>query len=270
MTTRIPPGESGAVEPRPPVDRLGLAVLCCALMPLAALLGRAVPPIDYWWDFSMALGAVATGGLALLPLLSARWWVGIHRSATLLRVVQRLHRDLAWWLTGFAALHVLAVLWLEPRTLDYLLPTAPGYMLAGLVALLVLLALVVTSLGRVKRRWPQASWRRWHAFMSITVLAGIGWHLLGAGYYFRDWVGAGVLGWALAVPSALALRWHCSPRLAPAAGAAPARGPVTRPRAALACAIALALLAAAAWLARPFLVDYASPRSYPCPVGRCL
>lgn len=54
--------------------------------------------------------------------------------------------------------------WLEPRTLDYLLLSAPGYLLAGLAALL--LSLNITTPAVFKRRWPPAVWRGWHAALS--------------------------------------------------------------------------------------------------------
>lgn len=100
----------------------------------------------------------------MLPLLSAHRWGRRQRSVSVLRVAQRLHRDRAWWLCCLAALPVGGLCWLEPRTLDYLLLSAPGYLLAGLAALLLILN--TTSLAVFKRRWSPALWRGWHAALS--------------------------------------------------------------------------------------------------------
>ena len=75
------------------LQAIALAVLAYATSPLAVAWLRGRPGVDPLWDFLMAVGLVATGGLALLPLLSARWWAGRHRDPGLLRLVQRLHRQ---------------------------------------------------------------------------------------------------------------------------------------------------------------------------------
>jgi hypothetical protein len=250
-------------------SRLAWVVLAGALMPLGVMTLRASAALDFWWNLWMTLGVVCVGGAALLPLLSARWWARRQRSISVLRVVQRLHRDLAWWLCGFAVLHVGGLLWLEPRTLDYLLLSAPGYMLAGLAALMLLLTLNITSLGVLKRRWPQTVWRGWHAVMSVTALAAMVWHLLGSGYYFADLAGRSVLLWSVAVPSGLAIYWHLIPPPAETR-----RGQIRelagRRRPAVALAIAFALFVAAVWLAQPITSSAPAATPYPCPAGRCL
>jgi hypothetical protein len=245
------------------------SVCVAALAPLVVVALSGMAAIDFWWDFWMGLGFASVSGLALLPVLSARWWAARHPQSALLRLIQRLHRDLAWWLTALALAHVLGVLWLEPRTLDYLLPTAPGYMAAGLVGLLLSFALIVTSLARYKRRWPQTSWRRWHAGISIAALGLMLWHVLGAGYYVSDVGARCALLWAASLPSLLALWWHYAPpgSANPSAGQG---GAGQKPGLAVALAIVLGLLAAAVWLARPVGIHEHTPPVYPCPAGRCL
>ena len=248
---------------------LALGVLVYALAPLAVAWSRRLPGIDPAWDFLMALGVVATGGCAVLPLLSARWWAGLHRDPVLLRLVQRLHRQLSYVMAAFVVVHVAGILMLEPRTLDYLLPTAPGYMLAGLVALLLLVVLVVTSQGRLKQGWPQASWRRWHAGFSALALAGLVWHLVGAGFWFA---GAGpwlALGWLVGVPTGLSLYWrHHRTRTTTGLRVV---GERVRRRRGLLTALSLFFILASAWFA--WSSSARAPRTdhpLPCPVGRCL
>ena len=264
-------------QPSPKISALALSprsalissVLLAALGPLAVVALTPVAAIDFWWDFWMGLGFASLAGFALLPVLSARWWAARHPQAATLRLIQRLHRDLAWWLTALALAHVLGVLWLEPRTLDYLLPTAPDYLLAGLLGLLLSLVLIVTSLARYKRGWQQTSWRRWHGALSIASLGLMLWHVLAAGYYLDNPGAQGAVLWAVGVPSLLALRWHYAPPAA-ANHAAGKGGAGQKPGLALALAIVLGLLAAAVWLARPLDVHDQPPPKYPCPAGRCL
>ena len=273
MTGEIPSTQRSSSPPAEGVGevddaRLALGVLAYALAPLAVAWMRGRPGVDGAWDFLMAVGLVATGGLAILPLLSARWWAGRHRDPGLLRLVQRLHRQLSYLMAAFVAAHVLGVLVLEPRTFDYLLPTAPAYMVAGLAALLLLLVLVVTSQGGLKRRWPQASWRGWHATFSIVGLGALAWHLVGSGFWF---VGAGpwwALAWLLGVPTGLALYWRGRRTLAAPGGRS---GSARRSSPHLLAALALLLVLACAWFALRFPMHAGDAKHpVPCPVGRCL
>lgn len=245
---------------------LVVAVTCYLLAPLAALALRGAAPIDPWWDYCMGLGVAATGALALMPWLSARWWAPQYRSTELSRLVQHLHRRLSYLLLALLFAHVVGLILLEPRVLDYLLPSAPGYMLAGLVALLLLCALVLTARYRARLAWANPGWRRWHAAMSAVSIGLTGWHLWGAAYYFAT---PGVLvagGWLLGVPLACSLAWHRWP---------PRRAATPRPFAAasgtwgILALLACASLAGAAWFAWPPAAPAdAEARPYPC--NRCL
>jgi hypothetical protein len=240
-----------------------VAVALYAVSPLLIVGLRPVPRVDAWWDFCMALGVAATGLLALLPALSARWWAPQYRAADVARLVQHLHRRLSYLLLALLVAHVLGLVLLEPRVLDYLLPTAPGYMLAGLVGVLLVLALVLTARYRARLRWGNPGWRRWHAAMAVCATGCAAWHLWGAGYYFAA---PGVLAagaWLLFVPLALALCW----RLRPPATSTTGRPFAAPGRRALFATIAALLLAAATWLAWPPAVS-TPPPSYPC--FRCL
>ena len=248
--------------------QLGAAVLVYALAPLAVAWLQGQPGVDVGWDFLMALGLVATGGCAVLPLMSARWWAGRHRDPELLRLVQRLHRQLSYVMTACVLAHVVGVLVLEPRTLDYLLPTAPGYMLAGLLSLLLLAVIIATSREGPKQRWPQASWRRWHAAFSALALAGLIWHLVGSGFWFSG-AGAGLaIAWLVGVPTGLGLYWR-NRRPRGAAGPRVSAGRAAKRRV-LSGLLLLLLLACAwfAWSSHSKASREANP--LPCPAGRCL
>lgn len=239
------------------------AVALYASAPLLVLALRRPPRVDAWWDFCMALGLAATGLLALLPALSARWWAPQYRAAEVARLVQQLHRWLSYLLLVLLVAHVLGLVLLEPRTVDYLLPTAPGYMLAGLAALLLVLALILTARFRPRLGWANPGWRRWHAVMATVAIGLSAWHLWGAGYFFAapETLIAGA--WLLFLPIALALRWRRRPPATRATGR-----PFLPPgRRGLFALLAGLLLAGAAWFAWPPPASAPAP-SYPC--FRCL
>lgn len=241
------------------------AVMVYLLAPLGVLALRRPVPVDPWWDYCMGLGVAATGALALMPLLSARWWAPQYRSTELSRLVQHLHRRLSYLLLVLLAAHVVGLVVLEPRVLDYLLPTAPGYMLAGLLALLLICTLVLTARFRARLAWANPGWRRWHAGMSAASICFTGWHLWGAAYYFATPAALIAGGWLLCVPLACSLAWH---RWPPSRGAAPRpfAGSGTR---GILVLLTCASLAGAAWFAWPSATLLDAPsRPYPC--SRCL
>lgn len=266
--------QAGDIDARAPRRRrlaLVIAILVYVLAPLLALRWRGPVPIDFWWDAFIATGLAGAGALALLPLLAARWWAARSPEADRLRVVQVLHRQLSYLLCALLLVHVLGLSVLEPRVLDYLLPTAPGYMLAGLVALLLVLALILTSLYRAQLRWAHAGWRRWHAGMSAVAVALTGWHLLGSAYWVATPAACGTSLWLLGVPTLLTLAWHRWPLSRSAGGAPSAPGGRRALGPGLAWALAGGVLLAVivfAWQTPP---DPARPPSpYPCSRGRCL
>lgn len=250
---------------------LAAAVLGYLLAPLVALDLRGPAPVDPWWDAAIGAGLAATGMLAVLPLLSARWWAAQTRDADRLRGVQMLHRQLSWWLLALLLAHLTGLVLLEPRVLDYLLPTAPGYMLAGLLALGLIAVLIATSTGRMRHRWSHAGWRRWHAGMSAVAIGLTGWHLWGSAYWVATPTALLVAAWLLGVPTLLTLAWHYWPPRRAAADAPHPPGQRRAMRGTMTWAIALAVLVAIvvfAWQAPR--TNPPAPQPYPCPQGRCL
>ena len=178
------------------------ALLIYTLTPIGVLLVQpGAPAIEFWWDFAMGLGVCAASGLALLPLLSARWWAPQHRATGFLRLIQAVHRDLAYVVLALILAHVGVLLILEPRVVEYLKLGAVAPMLAGLVGTLLIALLITSSRYRDAWHWPYRSWRRWHAGLSVVTLGLVGWHLLGAGYYYGAPGGIVALVWLLALPS---------------------------------------------------------------------
>ena len=247
------------------------AVLLYALAPLVALALRGPAGVDLWWDYCMALGLAATGALALLPILSARWWAPGTHEVDALRLVQQLHRQLSYLLLVLLLAHVLGLLLLETRVLDYLLPTAPGYMLAGLAALLLVGVLILTSHYRQRLRWVNPGWRRWHAAMSVAAVGCTGWHLWGSAYWFATPAALAAGAWLLGMPTLLSLAWHRWPPPRHAHHARTSGVPRRVAAGGLPWLLGALLLLAAGWFAwAPAPASAPPPNPYPCPAGRCL
>ncbi|MEM1436318.1 MAG: hypothetical protein AAGG11_19865 [Pseudomonadota bacterium] len=98
---------------------------------------------------------------------------------------QRLHRHFGYIATLLLAVHGPGLLLTDPQTLHYLTWDAPGYMFAGLAALLLLLLLVGAALpiGRKTLHSGQPDFRAWHQTLGISIVLLALWHILGSSFY---------------------------------------------------------------------------------------
>ncbi|MGC4011434.1 MAG: ferric reductase-like transmembrane domain-containing protein [Pseudomonas sp.] len=158
-----------------------LALGC--LLPVAVLLGLgAMPGLGYAWDFANAAGLLGACLLGLLFVIGGR---PQPRPLYEGKFFLRLHRDLGFAAIALLLVHIIVLLIDEPLLIEDLLPSAPGYMLAGLASAVLMLVLAISSLSRVRPRWSSsaASFRRWHYAGSLLALLLMAVHVLGAGYY---------------------------------------------------------------------------------------
>lgn len=116
------------------------------------------------WEFAEILGLA--GALACLALCGCPVRPRESTPPTLLSLGR--HEVLGWIALGTAALHILLALVSDHTVLEYLKPTSPLYQLAGIAGFLLLLLLVVTSLGGVRRRL----WRSHRNFQATHIVAG--------------------------------------------------------------------------------------------------
>lgn len=161
------------------------------------------------WDLGMLCGLSALAGFALMPVLTVRARSLDTGERWMPRLVQRLHNDLSWWLAALLVCHVAVSLILEPLTLEYLTWRGSTPMLAGLLALVAAGLLFGLSLP-VMRPWAGSPrvWRNTHSALSLVLMLGSAWHVVGAGYYVRG-VGPQVaLAWLCAVPLLLVGVWR--------------------------------------------------------------
>jgi hypothetical protein len=149
-----------------------------------ALLLCPLPAAGGWlWDTGIALGyasLVVAATLYLYPLRGAG--LPHKRLFTLSQ-----HRRIGWIALGAGLLHTALLLIAQPLLGHYLLPTAPLYMLLGLVALIVLAILVATGLtARTALRAPAARESTpasvtTHGVLAAALLALLGIHIVASG-----------------------------------------------------------------------------------------
>lgn len=123
----------------PPGFSLFLAV--GMLAPVGIALLRPTPAaIDPAWDWANALGYLGLAVSLLLFVYAGRARAFPPYSG---RFFANLHRDLGYIALLLIGAHVVILLVREPLLLEHLKPTAPLHMLAGLLALILLMLLAL-------------------------------------------------------------------------------------------------------------------------------
>ena len=143
-----------------------------------------VPAVGVAWDLANLLGYLALASCLLLFVYVGRPRVFPPFSG---RFFANLHRDLGYIALLLVIAHIGILLFSEPMLLEHLKPTAPFYMLAGMVASLILLLLVISSITPWRRRiWPD--YRRFkflHAWLAVACVALSCWHVLVSRFYLN-------------------------------------------------------------------------------------
>ena len=159
----------------------------CACLSLPLLLVAqwpAAPAAGLAWDLGNALGYLAVATCLLLfvyrgrprqfPPFGGRFFAGMHRHLGYIALL-------------LATCHVGLLLVAEPLLLEHIKPSAPAYMLAGLLASILLLLLVSTSVTVMRRRiWRDYHRFRWlHGWLAVACLVLLGWHVGGSAFYLN-------------------------------------------------------------------------------------
>jgi len=156
--------------------------LLLVMLPLGVLLLGKVPPgTKFGWDFAVALGFSALAIMFTMFLLTARFkWT---TRAFGIDIIYYFHRWIA--LVAFVLLlaHPLVLIGMEPLLLEYLKPDAPWHMVAGNVALLAVILLVITSVWRKPLHLHYDAWRFLHAVFAVTAVGLAMVHIAGVNYY---------------------------------------------------------------------------------------
>jgi hypothetical protein len=153
-----------------------------SLVTLAVLLCPLPASGGWLWDTGIAVGyasLVVAATLYIYPLRGA----GLPHKR-LFTLTQ--HRRIGWIALGLGLLHTILLLVAQPLVGHYLLPSAPLYMLLGLVALIVLAILVATGLtARTALRKPRLQSTptsvTTHGVLAAALLALLGIHIVASG-----------------------------------------------------------------------------------------
>jgi hypothetical protein len=131
------------------------------------------------WDLGMGIGYAVLALVIPLYIYPLRAEGLPHRR--LLTLSQ--HRRIGWAALILSGLHVAILLRAQPLVGYYLLPSAPFYMLAGLVGLIALALLIATGLsGRaaLRKPGPPGASLPSHAILAPLLLALLAAHLIGS------------------------------------------------------------------------------------------
>ena len=191
--------------------------LLLATAPLLILLTGPVPPgREFWRELSVALGF---GGLAMMALqfvLTARFKV--IKAPYGSDVIYHFHRQISLVAFVLILVHPLLLFVNAPDTLRLLnLFSAPWRARAGVVAVLLLAALIVASLWRKTFKIEYTGWRIWHGILAIAVVSLAMAHIVLAAHYVNTpwkrvlWAGyglfwIGLLVWIRLIKPMLLLR----------------------------------------------------------------
>jgi len=165
------------------------------LAPLFALLtGSVPPPRDFWTEFSVAMGY---DGLAIMGLqfgLTARFRYVTEPWGE--DVIYHFHRQISLLAVGLVVAHPLILFAVRPELLALLNSVrAPWRARFAALSVYSLIALVVTTLWRVKLKIRYETWHLTHILLAIIAVAAGLLHMLGWSFYLTDsrkralWIG---------------------------------------------------------------------------------
>lgn len=151
-----------------------LGIIAAAIF-LLTMLASPTLGAGWFWDMGNAFGFCAFVGLLYLFYASAR------------KLNLKAHRLLGNTVLLVVALHVFWLLLGDPVVVEYIRPDAPHYMWAGIMAFVLLNVLILFGLPeyRLRIHKDRDSFRHWHRWIAIGVVAGSAWHIVGAGQYLR-------------------------------------------------------------------------------------
>ncbi|HIE1843219.1 ferric reductase-like transmembrane domain-containing protein [Pseudomonas aeruginosa] len=140
------------------------------------------PSLTPLWDLSNAWGYLAATLLLMLFIFTGRPLASPFYEG---KFFMHLHRDLGFGIGLLIGLHIVFHIFNESEILEYILPSAPWYMLAGVAATLSTTLILLLSLIKVRRRiWSNHSrFKTYHFWIGALILILTGIHILGSGFY---------------------------------------------------------------------------------------
>ena len=157
--------------------------LFIVLAPVALML---LPPVptgrSFWVELSVALGFVGLTQIGIQFILIGRFKPLTYPYG--MDVVLKYHRQIAVVATLFVLVHPALILIEHPARLALLNPFGGTWASkAGLLAVVLLLALIITSVWRERLRLSYETWRVLHTLMGVLILVFSQLHVSLAGLY---------------------------------------------------------------------------------------
>jgi DMSO/TMAO reductase YedYZ heme-binding membrane subunit len=149
---------------------------------LFALLGDTPPGRDFLTELSVALGFVGLSMLGLQFVITARF--GNVAAPYGMDVVIRFHRGISLVAFTFVLAHPILLFVTDPSTLELLrFWDAPWRARFGLLSVVGLVAIVITSLRREQLGLSYEVWKVAHGVLAVLVVATALLHVQLVGYY---------------------------------------------------------------------------------------
>jgi predicted ferric reductase len=149
------------------------------------LLGPTPAGWGFWWDFSMALGFAGLAMMGVQFVLTARF-----KRATApygIDIIYYFHRYLGVLTLLLILAHPVVLIIDNPATSGFLDPRlAPWHMTAGVLSIVALLAVVVSSLARHTLRLAYEPWRVLHTLLAVAAVLLALVHVDGVQYYIAS------------------------------------------------------------------------------------
>ena len=140
-------------------------------------LGAPAMGAGWFWDAGNGIGFAAFAGLLYLTITSNR------------RLDVTAHQVLAYVVLALGITHAFWFLLGDATTVEFVKIGAPDYMWLGIVSL-ALFAVLMTTANlperlRVHKDYP--SFRYWHRVLTVVVIAGAAYHIIGSNFYLGTW-----------------------------------------------------------------------------------
>ena len=161
------------------------ATITVVLLSLTWLHGRVGG--GYAWDALNALGFAAMAAFAALHLDGLRSTPG---PVSRLRERLSAHAHLAYVALALVALHALGLLVYDPTLLVYVEPGAPTYMIVGVVAAVLAVAVIFSAQLPRRLHWHGSAtrFRRVHRWLAGVLVGLVAWHVVGSAFYLDHWL----------------------------------------------------------------------------------
>lgn len=153
--------------------------------PLWILIAGEVPEgREFWRELSVALGFAGLAMMTLQFVLTARFKV--IKAPYGADIIYHFHRQISLVALVLILAHPLLLFIFSPETLKLLnLVAAPWRARMGVSAVLLLIAITITSIWRMRLKIEYTAWRIWHGILATAIVALAMGHIVLARHYLN-------------------------------------------------------------------------------------